>query len=535
VSEAARSWQAGLRPWLVRALLRPTLLARDVDHGWIGDLLGRGAWAEQRLPLLASWTEQWSPDADDERPELPVVHARPLAPAEAPAVPAVVQVATRRPETIAEAPALPVAALRPLAAHEPASRPGSPAVPPAPVLHSHPEPASDLPAGERVTSRLPPGGEAAVEEPTRRLSSAELPRVVAAFQRDRPGRAGQAGPRTTGTPRTTETPRTTAAPPEPRQTAPTTATVPEPALPAHATAHMPLAGARELPSFDGDMPHATGLPGHVARDMSAPAAKRAASSSQADSDAPPLGASAPLRSDVGPSHLRVQADGAPGPSRVDVQAGNAPGPSRVRVHTPVDDDTALSHVGAPLRSDAEPPSQRPPAPAPAQTEPVRPHISPAAPRPSASVPSASDPSDPRLPNLSQSTGTPALPTRAVLRPVEAGPPVRARPVPRGEPSPPVVPAAWPRDEAAPGREQPGARRTELPHTHAAPPRADEPRPVPTGAAHSPVRTDISTPTPAPAAAQPPASPLDIEALIDTVHRRLARELGRARELRRTIR
>lgn len=532
MSEAAASWQAGLRPWLVRALLRPTLLARDVDHGWIGDLLGRGAWAEQRLPLLASWTEQWSPDADDERPELPVVHARPLAPAEAPA-PALVQVATRRPEMIAEAPALPVAALRPLAAHKPASRPGSPAVPPAPVLHSHPEPASDLPAGERVASRLPPRGEAAVEEPTRRLSSAELPRVVAAFQRNRQGRAGQAGPRTTEAPRTTETPRTTAAPHEPRQTAPTTATVPEPALPAHATTHMPLAGARELPAFDGDMPHATGLPGHVARDMSAPAAKRAASSSQADSDAPPLGASAPLRSDVGPPHVRVQAGSDVEPHHVNVQAGNAPGPSRVRVHTPVDDDAALSHVGAPLRSDAEPPSQRQSAPAHAQAGLLQPRVAearPAAPRPSASVPS-----DPRLPNLSKSTGTPALPARAVLRPVEAGPPVRARPVPRGEPSPPVVPAAWPRDEAAPGREQPGARRTELPHTHAAPPRLDEPRPAPTGAAPSPVRTDISTPTPAPAAAQPPASPLDIEALIDTVHRRLARELGRARELRRTIR
>ena len=81
MSEATSAWQAGLRPWLVRTLLRPTLLARDVDHGWIGDLLGRSAWAEQRLPLLASWTAQWSQDSDDDHPELPVVHARPLAPA----------------------------------------------------------------------------------------------------------------------------------------------------------------------------------------------------------------------------------------------------------------------------------------------------------------------------------------------------------------------------------------------------------------------------------------------------------------------
>lgn len=48
-----------------------------------------------------------------------------------------------------------------------------------------------------------------------------------------------------------------------------------------------------------------------------------------------------------------------------------------------------------------------------------------------------------------------------------------------------------------------------------------------------VERPIQPSTPAPADAPAPA--IDIEALVDTVQRRLARELGRARELRRAIR
>jgi hypothetical protein len=79
---------------------------------------------------------------------------------------------------------------------------------------------------------------------------------------------------------------------------------------------------------------------------------------------------------------------------------------------------------------------------------------------------------------------------------------------------------------APDRPVPGA---------APAPPADPHRAAAPSVHAQPVPSTIQPSTPPPADAPAPAPAIDLEALIDTVQRRLARELGRARELRRAIR
>lgn len=524
MSEAASSWQAGLRPWLVRSLLRPPLLARDVDGGWIGDLLGRSAWAEQRLPLLAAWTAQWSAEDDEDRPELPVVHARPLVLAEAPAavVQALVQVATRGVSAPAAAPAsapapapaaapapaptfaLPSAVLRPLVdGSQLVARPGSPTLSrpstmPAPVL-AEPDSVVRAPAESRP-------GEREVAEPVRRLSSAELPRVVAAFQRERPGRGAAATPAAPGV---TEAlvPRANVAP-SPRLSGPGEASQPAPELPVvpaieamreatteGTTEPMTLARARPRGALDhpedrDDLAHPAGPFGHVSGDISPPAAA-------------------------------VLPAAAAASRRQDAVVGDAPRVAHLRSA-----ETWTS------------PSLPVPALAIDQAEIVRPRLGQGAQDDVALARPAARRSGAQVDDLSQSSGDAGL-ARAVLRPATAPAVARGRAVAAGQVKP-VAPAAWAGVPAAPAREPSGARRSELPHAPAAPVRGDEQRPAPATFGASPVRSDRPAVTPTPAttptpAATPPAERLDIEALIDTVHRRLARELGRARELRRTTR
>ncbi|MBK9756197.1 MAG: hypothetical protein IPO88_22410 [Nannocystis sp.] len=489
-STSAAAWQAGLRPWLVRELLRPTALARDVEAGWLGDLLGRSAWPELRLPLLASWTAQWSPDSDDEAPALPVVHARPLGPSPPTDAPGLVVQVQLQPSAPAEAAAAPPprAALRPLRdatptpapplAHAPAavvaSAPAPSAASPQPTPGPR-APTSDLAASAHAEPARPPA-RATTDEPSRqRPSSAELPRVVAAFQRERPGRHGQAPAPTTTGPRPAAsqdpiaaiaaTPATTPTSP----TTPTPTTAATPATPATQRTHRPgpprapvQAPIDVLPLVHNTLSHTPGPSGHVAGDSST---------------TPP------------------------------------PGPARDQLPRVPDEPTP--HSG---RLAAAPPRE-PAVPAALPVAEAR--------RPPAAPPRATPPRD-----LSQSTAPPAAPPRAVLRPAEPAAPVRARGLP-GERAPLTAPATWSGDPPTPTR--PGPPRTELPHTHAAATRPDEPRRAPPTIASSPVRTDIQPATPVSAPAQPPAPALDIEALIDTVQRRLARELGRARELRRAIR
>jgi len=484
-STSAASWQAGLRPWLVRELLRPTTLARDVEAGWIGDLLGRSAWPELRLPLLAAWTAQWSADADDDAPELPVVHARPLpqqTQGDAPTQLGPVQAhATIKPSAPAEAAAAPPprAALRPLrdpvstpplahapaavlaSASSPASSPAPSTASPAPTLAPRPRVPASSELATSVHAEAPPA-RAATDDPQReRPASAALPRVVAAFQRERLERRGRA-PEATG-------PRP--APPQdrtPPATTTTTTTATQrtdpPGLP-RAPAQAPI-DAPPPPTVHNDLAHTPGLSGHVARDSS------------------------PTPSPPGPARAelpRVTGEPATGPGRL-----------------------------------ASAPPREPAAPAELPVAEAR--------RPGAAPPRATPPRPPT--DLSQSAAPPTAPPRAVLRPAEPAPPVRARGLP-GERAPLAIPAAWSGDPPAPTR--PGPPRTELPHSHAAATRPDEPRPAPPTLASSPVRTDIQPASPTAAPAQAPAPALDIEALIDTVQRRLARELGRARELRRAIR
>lgn len=481
------SWQAGLRPWLVRELLRPTALARDVEAGWIGDLLGRSAWPELRLPLLAAWTAQWSADADDEAPELPVVHARPLGqspPTAAPGPIVQVQLQSATKPTPAELPAAaPLrAALRPLRdpvstpplAHAPAavlastsspapsaSSPAPSAASPASILTPRPRApgSSDLAASVDAGPARPPAHAAATDDANReRPASTELPRVVAAFQRARLDRRGPApAPAATG-------PRP-AAPQDPIAgiAAPPATTTTTPTMPATDPPPLPRAAARapiDAPRVDIDLAHTPGPSGHVARDSS-------------PTPPPP-----------------------PGPPRDELPRVPGEPPAAGRL------------APAPLREAA--------TPSPLPVAEAR--------RPDAAPPRAT----PR--DLSQSAAPSAAPPRAVLRPAEPARPVRARGLP-GERAPLAVPAAWSGDPPAPTR--PGPPRTELPHTHA--PRPEEPRRAVPTIASSPVRTDIQPASPVAAPAPAPAPTIDIEALIDTVQRRLARELGRARELRRAIR
>ncbi|HEY0138338.1 MAG TPA: hypothetical protein VGB85_29840 [Nannocystis sp.] len=174
------AWQQAVRPEIVRELLRPLLLARDVERGWLGVLLGRAAWPELLYPMLAAWNEQWSGSEDGSHGALPIVHARP--PVHATTLETHVHHAAVVPRKTTTAPSL-VAPPRVQARR--ASETSAPTTPAK----------RDAPAGDRLvleTRTITEAPPADRDPEPRRPPERPLPRVVAAFRKDLSESAGRA-------------------------------------------------------------------------------------------------------------------------------------------------------------------------------------------------------------------------------------------------------------------------------------------------------------------------------------------------------
>lgn len=474
------AWQAAVRKGLVDELLRPARLARDVERGVLGQILGRSDWPVLRYPMLAAWTDQWSRAGDESPHDLPIVHARLahhtthttrvdihpvlLRPAATPAPQPVAH--ARRP-----------AAATPPATTRPAPAPATPATPatqqpPAAAAPTTPTTPTDPPIVQRAPQATP---------------RAELPRVVAAFRRDLsegPAHAPLTHPAPPASPSAREVSVTIAAPPipitpEPRPTdrAPSDqARAPAMLAPPHRDA-LVVEAVRPAPPADPDLVHAAPTTHAQPTSPVAPTASRSAQ---------------PRVTDL--PHA------APRPAVPDTTAPVAARPVRVAPHDlAVDDLPPLVHTTAPQ-----------PAPTTiTEDAPLAPHASPRS-----------------------SSARPHTPGEPVAtRPAPAPAPVR-RDAPR-----PAIKAQWvatPGDAPRPhARARPALDLPHLPVAAVAPSTPTASRPVPSASPpHAPTpttTTTTTTPTPTP----PP--PIDLDAVVDTALRRLGRELGRAHDLRRAIR
>lgn len=463
-----------LRPALVDDLLRPLRLARDAERGWLGALVGRAAWPELRYPLLAAWTAQWSPDDAEPASALPIVHARnPTAETHSHSeTRTLVQRVVMR--AAPEAP--PIATPR--------------------VQAKRPEPARTAPRVEVVAAAPEPAIDLAPPRPRREV---ELPRVVAAFRRDMSERPGS----------TTR--------PRPPALAPATAGAPTPApVPATpVTIHPAPAGPPIV---------------HAARGSQAPTATPAQTAAPAPThDDPPLVHRDAPRTDA--PRTADAADHDP-PDR------HAPRTDLPRVAARTDADAprlATPHVAAP-----RPASPHADAPPHATPHADAPRTTPHTPDPPRASPRAADPRvAPRVVTATTDRSDDPPLSHPTSIPPRATPRVRARIHGQPAPTAPRVAARWEPDAPAPGRAAPRraaarpASANELPHPQprTITPAPERREPAPHGREFSPVPSTMSSP-----AQPPPAAPrIDVDALVETVQRRLARELGRARDLRRALR
>jgi hypothetical protein len=71
-----RPWAAGVDAGLVVDLLWPLRFQPAQALPWVADILERATMAERRLPVLADWARRWRVIEGDSRGDLPLVHAR---------------------------------------------------------------------------------------------------------------------------------------------------------------------------------------------------------------------------------------------------------------------------------------------------------------------------------------------------------------------------------------------------------------------------------------------------------------------------
>ncbi|MEZ4384622.1 MAG: hypothetical protein R3A79_25055 [Nannocystaceae bacterium] len=71
-----RPWAAGVDAALVVDLLWPLRFQPEQALPWVADILERATMAERRLPVLADWARRWRVIEGDSRGDLPMVHAR---------------------------------------------------------------------------------------------------------------------------------------------------------------------------------------------------------------------------------------------------------------------------------------------------------------------------------------------------------------------------------------------------------------------------------------------------------------------------
>jgi len=491
VTEAVRSA-------LVDDLLRPVRLARDVERGLLGHILGRLEWPEQRYPMLAAWTEQWSRPAGEQHDSLPLVHARHPQPvhtttrvevhpvamrrADPPRQVPVVQAGRRRreptrvttPSPRHEDPAITHASASPATTHASAS----PAVTPA---SASPAPPSRR---DEPTTPTPPR----TREPASTRAT-ELPRVVSAFRRDRPQIPG--------------------APPV--RPAPTPDLSPGPG--------------------DAALTHA---------------ATRADMSPRAGDTRQP---------DLSPGPGRVPPrDPSPSPGEPSAASAPTPRPPAVALRSDaVTIDPPLVHTATSPEPAAAPASAHPRAPQSSLDAPGdAPRLASSVPRVAATASATS--ADPQLVHAQAASAAPTMHPALAAPAAAASPdalphPTARAPVARSRravtarsPQPtPTIAARWVADDDAPPLHRPRttarSSQPELPHVVTSQPvTAPARRPVPeaspvTTTRPAPLPTTTTTTTPQPV----PRPALDVDAVVDTTMRRLGRELERARGLRKALR
>jgi len=474
---------------LVDDLLRPASLARDVERGLLGHILGRLEWPEQRYPMLAAWTEQWSRPAGEQHDALPLVHARHPQPVNTTTRVEVHPVVMRRAEP------RPVPVVQ--AERRRHSEPIRAATPTRdePTI-THPVSAAPPPRVEPATRTSP-----RVREPTS-TRSAELPRVVSAFRRDSPTLPG-ATPRLAA-PRPDLSPGTA----EPTLTHPAPALSPRTDGPAARHDLSPRTGTAsslDLSPRTGNANSHDLSPGpgdpvlHPARPTRtslAPHPLAAALRPDTITIDPPLVHATPApaastrATDSRPDHDAPRGD-AP---RGDVPALVSGQPRIAATHSAPPSDPELVHTHATGIA----------APA-AHDDPITPHAAPL-PHPSAT---------PRV-----------APRRAVTA--------------RAPQPTPTIAARWIADDDAPPLQRPRAAarpaQVDLPHVVTPAPSTPQParRPVPEAIpVATAARPNNTTTTPTTTTAPQPA--LDLDAVVDTTMRRLGRELERARGLRKALR
>ena len=493
-------------------LLHPARLARDVERGLLGDILGRLDWPTRRYPMLAAWTEQWSRPAEEPQNSVPLVHARHPAPISTTTIHHVdVHPVTMRraadprpapPLVQAKRPATPTPTAAPGASRPPASPATSPAPPATSTASPAPSPVAPAPPTQREPTRP-----AHTREPSRTVS---LPRVVSAFRPDLSVR-----------------------PAEPAH-APT---LPHGREPAH-TPHAPIAAPSSAPPT-------------ITRE---PAASSVTPTSSGTPTANPI-VTAHRPADLADSPLVHAAPLAPHESSTAQQSHSDPAPQRPQP-APAD----LPRVAATMEPAARPdvplvhidPTASPSAtPASSPHASLTPQLSPAhhtstsstttrpvtTPRVAETTTPRVDPQDSPLPHP-----TPPAAPRPVVAP-QSAPVTRARAT-----RPATIAARWVADDEAPPLHRPPAarpQRVELSHaTSASAPASPtvarrpvpEASPSPTTARSSSAPTTTTTPQlPSSPSPSPPSPSLDVDAVVDTTLRRLGRELERARGRRRAFR
>lgn len=488
---------------LVDDLLRPVRLARDVERGLLGHILGRLEWPEQRYPMLAAWTEQWSRPAGEQHDNLPLVHARHPQPVHTTTRVEVHPVALRRADPPRPVPVVQAERRRgePTRVTTPSPRHDEPAITHASaspaVTHasaspasSHP-PASPAPPSRRDEPTTPANPRTREPASTR---ATELPRVVSAFRRDRPQIPG--------------------APPV--RPAPTLDLSPGPgdATLTHAATRTDMSPR----SGDTRQPDLSPGPGRVpAPDLSPSPGEPSAASGP--TPRPPAVA---LRSDA------VTID----PPLVHTATSHEPAAT-----------SSTAHASAPQSSLDVPRSDAPRSDAPRLASSV----------PRVAATASATPADPQLvhaqaasaaPTIHPALADPAADSPDALPHPTARPPVARsrRAVTARSPQPtPTIAARWVADDDAPPLHRPRttarASQPELPHVVTPQPvTAPARRPVPEA---SPVATTRPAPLPTTTTTttqQPvPRPALDVDAVVDTTMRRLGRELERARGLRKALR
>lgn len=489
-------------------LLRPARLARDVERGLLGDILGRLDWPTRRYPMLAAWTEQWSRPAEEPQNSVPLVHARHPAP---------ISTTTIHHVDVHPVPLRRAADPRPAPPLVQAKRTATPTPPAAPKTSRSPMSSSpstsSSPLAPSPVAPAPPSQ----REPTRPTRTREssrpvsLPRVVSAFRPDLSVRPAEPAP------------------------APT---LPHGREPAH-TPHAPIAAPSSAPTVTRE-PVASSVP------PTSPGTPTAN---------PTVTAHRPA--DLADSPLVHAAPPAPHESSTPQQSHSDPAPPRPQP-TPTDlprvaatvepaarPDVPLVHID-PAASPSATPTSLPHASLAPQSSPA-PHTSPSSTttRP-VTTPRVAETTTPRVDPLESPLPHPSSPDVPRPRPVVAP---QSTPVTRARTSrPATIAARWIADDEAPPLHRPPAarpQRVELAHA-VTPPAPAAPtvarRPVPEASPSPATSRSSSAPTttttpPSPSSPSPssPSASLDVDAVVDTTLRRLGRELERARGRRRAFR